>query len=82
MNEIRVNKFSAWEVFFRQFKNPLLLIFIIATIVSFLLGQKTEAFVIWLVMAISIVLGFWNEFQAETIVQDLIKKISFTTTII
>ncbi len=82
MNEIKVNKFSAWEVFLRQFKNPLLLIFLISTVVAFLLGQKTEAFVIWLIMAISIVLGFWNEFQAESIVNDLIKKISFTTTII
>jgi P-type Mg2+ transporter len=81
-NEIKVNKNSAWKVFIRQFKNPLLLIFIISTIVAFLLGQKTEAFVIWFVMALSIVLGFWNEFQAETIVHDLIKKISFTTTII
>lgn len=82
MNEIKVNKFSAWEILIRQFKNPLLLIFLISTIVAFLLGQKTEAFVIWLVMAISIILGFWNEFQAESIVNDLIKKISFTTTII
>jgi Mg2+-importing ATPase len=33
-------------------------------------------------MFISIVLGFWNEYRAESIVHDLIKKISFTTTII
>jgi Mg2+-importing ATPase len=82
MNEIKVNKYSAWTIFIRQFKNPLLLIFIISTIVAFFLGQKTEAFVIWLVMTISVFLGFWNEFQAESIVHDLIKKISFTTTII
>jgi Mg2+-importing ATPase len=82
MNEIKVNKFSGWEVFIRQFKNPLLLIFIISTVVAFLLGQKTEALVIWLVMSLSVLLGFWNEFQAESIVHDLIKKISFTTTII
>jgi len=81
-NEIARSKFSAWSVLFRQFKNPLLLIFIISTIVAFLLGEKTEALAIWLVMTISIVLGFWNEYQAESIVNDLIKKISFTTTII
>jgi P-type Mg2+ transporter len=82
MNEIKINEYSAWKIFFRQFKNPLLLIFLISTVVAFLLGEKTEAFVIWLVMAISIILGFWNEFQAENIVHDLIKKISFTTTVI
>jgi len=82
VNEIKAAKYSVWEIFIRQFKNPLLLIFIISTIVAFILGQKTEAFVIWLVMSASILLGFWNEFQAERIVHDLIKKISFTTTII
>lgn len=81
-NEITIRRFSFWEVLFRQFKNPLLLIFIISTVISFLLGQKTEAFVIWLIMSLSIILGFWNEYQAESVVNDLIKKISFTTTIL
>lgn len=81
-NEIVIKKFSFWEIFFRQFKNPLLLIFIVSTIVAFLLGQRTEALVIWLIMSLSIILGFWNEYQAESIVNDLIKKISFTTTVI
>ncbi len=81
-NEIKLQKFSAWIVLFRQFKNPLLLVFLIATIVSYILGQKTEATVIWIVMFLSVSLGFWNEYQAGRIVNDLIKRISFTTTII
>ncbi len=76
-NEIKRRKFNAWTVFLRQFKNPLLLVFIISTIVAFLLGQKTEAFAIWIVMTLSIILGFWNEYQAEKVVNDLIKRISF-----
>lgn len=66
----------------RQFKNPLLLVFLISTVVAYVLGQNVEATVIWIIMAISILLGFWNEYQAERIVDDLIKKISFTTTVI
>ena len=81
-NEIKRQKFNAWRVLLRQFKNPLLLVFIISTIVSFILGQKTEAFVIWIVMTLSIVLGFYNEYQAEKVINDLIKKISFTITVI
>ena len=81
-NEIKRQKFSAWIVLLRQFKNPLLLVFIISTIVSYILGQKTEAFVIWIVMTLSIVLGFYNEYQAEKVINDLIKKISFTVTVI
>ncbi|HKC05089.1 MAG TPA: magnesium-translocating P-type ATPase [Patescibacteria group bacterium] len=81
-NEITVRKFSAWTILVRQFKNPLLLVFIISTIVAYLIGEKSEALVIWAVMSISIILGFWNEYQAERIVNDLIKRISFTASIV
>lgn len=81
-NEIKANKFSAWAVLIRQFKNPLLLVFIIATIVAFVVGERTEAFVIWAVMALSIILGFVNEYQAERVVNDLIKRITFNVSII
>jgi len=81
-NEIKRQKFSAWIVFLRQFKNPLLLVFLISTVVAFALGQKAEAHAIWIVMAISIILGFVNEYQAEKIVSDLIKRISFTVHVV
>ena len=80
-NEIKRQKFNAWIVLLRQFKNPLLLVFIISTIVAFLLGEKTEAYAIWIVMSLSIILGFWNEYQAERVVQDLIKRISFLVSV-
>lgn len=76
-NEISNKKFSAWKIFLRQFKNPLLLVFIVATIVSYVLGQTIEAVVIWIVMFLSVSSGFWNEYRAEKTVQDLIKRISF-----
>lgn len=81
-NEIKRQKFNVWIVFLRQFKNPLLLVFIISTIVAYLLGEKTQALVIWIVMTLSIILGFWNEYQAEKVVNDLIKKISFTVGVV
>jgi len=81
-NEIVRAKFNAWIVFIRQFKNPLLLVFIISTVVAYILGQNVEATVIWIVMSISIILGFLNEYQAEQVVNDLIKKVSFTVKII
>lgn len=81
-NEITRAKFSAGRIFIRQFKNPLLLVFIISTVVAYLVGEKSEALVIWIVMSISIILGFWNEYQAEKIVNDLVKRVSFTVSII
>lgn len=82
MNEITRPKFNAWVVLFRQFRNPLLLVFIISTVVAYILGQNVEATAIWVVMSISIILGFWNEYRAERTIEDLIKRISFTATVI
>ena len=81
-NEIKLHSFSIWTILLRQFKNPLLLIFIISTIVAFALGQKVEAFAIWAIMTVSIILGFTNEYQAAKVVNDLLKKISYTATVI
>lgn len=81
-NEIPMYSFHMGAILFRQFKNPLLLIFLISTIISFVLGQKTEAYIIWIIMTISITLGFWNEWQAEKTTQDLMRRISYTATII
>ena len=62
-NEIPMYSFHTGTILIHQFKNPLLLIFLISTIIS-------------------IALGFWNEWQAEKTTQDLMKRISYTATII
>lgn len=71
-----------FRILVRQFKNPLLLIFLISTVVAFLIGQRFEAIVIWFIMLVSVALGFWNEYRAEKVVHDLLKKISFTTLVL
>jgi Mg2+-importing ATPase len=69
-------------ILLRQFKNPLLLVFLVSTIVAFAFNQKAEAIAIWLIMIISIALGFWDEYRADKVVKDLLKKISYTATVI
>ncbi len=64
------------NIFLRQLKNPLLFVLAVATTVSFFLGQRSSALVIFIMMSLSVFLGFWNEFTAEKIVQDLLNKIS------
>lgn len=66
----------------RQFNNPFLLVLGIATVVSFLLGETTNAVIIFIMMVVSVLLGFWNEFTAENIVNDLLKKISLMAVVI
>lgn len=81
-NELVFQKFSGVKIFLRQLKNPLLYVLLFATTVAFLLGEKTNSFVIIIMMAISLFMGFWNEYAAEKTIADLLNKISLTTIVI
>jgi len=70
------------KILLRQFKNPLLLILVTATVVAFVFGEKLDALVILFMISLSIGLGFANEFGAEKTVKDLLNKISFLATVI
>ena len=82
-NEIKVNKFSAMEHYFSaSLKTHYFWFLLSPQLLPFVVGERTEAFVIWAVMALSIILGFVNEYQAERVVNDLIKRITFNVSII
>lgn len=81
-NEIVIHKLSGLQVLGRQFKNPLFIILIFATLVSFFTGQRVDALVIFSMILVSVVLGFWNEYSAEKAVSDLLKKISQTAIVL
>ncbi len=81
-NELSLSHVSAWKVFARQLKNPLLYILLITTTVSFAFGSRFSALVVTCMMLLSVFLGFWNEFRAEKTMEDLLKRISFTATVI
>lgn len=81
-NELPMQKFSAGKIIARQLKNPLLYVLVFATATSFFLGEKTNAIVILVMLFISLLMGFWNEFSAEKTIFDLLKKISRTTIVI
>lgn len=81
-NELLLHRASLFQIFLRQLKNPLLLILAVATLLSFFLGERSDSLVIFSMVALSIALGFWNEFTAERTVSDLLKKVSLTATVI
>jgi len=81
-NELKLSHVTAWAVFKRQLQNPLLLILLIATTVSFAFGSKFNSLVVAWMMLLSVGLGFWNEYRAEKTMEDLLKKISFMATVI
>ncbi len=82
VNEIALHRIRPLEIVLRQLNNPLLLILLVATLISYFLGQGSNAMVILWMMALSVVLGFWNEWQSEKTVSDLLHQVSLSAVIL
>jgi len=66
LNELPSQKrFSAGEIFIDQFKTPLVYVLIIASIISFLLKEFTDAGIIFVALLINASIGFFQENKAE-----------------
>ncbi len=62
---------SAWSVLARQLRSWLLLLLVVAAVVSAVVGDRTEALIIGAIMAMSVGLGFFNEYRSEKAVEEL-----------
>jgi Mg2+-importing ATPase len=64
-NAVRTHRVSALSVLTRQMRSALLGLLLVAAAVSFFVGERTDAVVIGLILAVSVGLGFTNEYRAE-----------------
>lgn len=79
-NTIHERKVKFLTIFWRQLtSNPLIIILVIATFVSYFLGQHVSSYYIFSMIILSVILGFWNEYSAAKTVAALLKKISLTS---
>ncbi|MCZ2808891.1 MAG: magnesium-translocating P-type ATPase [Candidatus Bathyarchaeota archaeon] len=82
-NEISKRKVRAGLfIFLSQFKNPLVIILIGASIVAAFLGELTDAMIIIVIVVINGLLGFFQEYRSEKAVERLGKYITFTAKVI
>jgi Ca2+-transporting ATPase len=69
-------------IFLRQFKSPFIYVLLVAAVVSFLLGQKINAFFILAVLIINAVIGTFQEYSAERAATALKKMVPSYATVI
>ena len=74
-NTLGTHRVRATAVLFRQLRNPILILLIGAALVSGLTGGGTNAVIIAVIVVLSVGLGFFNEFRAETAMASLRNKI-------
>ena len=69
-------------ILLNQFKNLLIIILILATLVSFLLGEVVDGTVILTILLLNIFLGFFQDLKAEKAIKSLEKINNDETTVI
>lgn len=71
-NEIKQEKTRSWfSILLDQFKNFLMIILIIATLISFAIGEIVDAIVILAIIILCSLLGFVQEYRSEKAVEAL-----------
>lgn len=81
-NELPGNALSRITILLRQFHNSIFVILILCAMVSGYFGQLDQAIMILAMIALSVVLGFYNEYKAEKIVEELQHKVSIKAVVI
>jgi Ca2+-transporting ATPase len=82
-NELQKQKrASPLGLFVNQFKNVLIIILLIATALSLLIGETVDALIIGVIVVFSAVLGFLQEYRAERALVALKKMLAETVTVL
>ncbi len=82
-NELKKEeKVSPFLIFINQFRNILIIILLIATALSFLIGEVIDGLIIAAIVILSTLLGFIQEYRAERAIEALKKMLSPTITVL
>ena len=76
------NRSDAFTLFIAQFKSPIILILLFATGLSIFLHNLVDASIILIIVVLSGLLGFWQEYSASNAVAKLLVIVQITTTVL
>jgi P-type Ca2+ transporter type 2C len=72
---------SPWTILLEQFKNVLIIVLLVATALSALLGHGVEAIAITVIVLFAVILGFVQEYRAERAIEALRHMAAPTATV-
>ncbi|MEM4291455.1 MAG: cation-transporting P-type ATPase, partial [Archaeoglobaceae archaeon] len=72
-NEIKVKERKPFEVFIRQFLNPLVLVLVASMLFLGYLEHHLEAIIVFAIVILGAITGFLQEWKAESIMKELRK---------
>lgn len=82
-NELRQEeRVSPFVLFLNQFKNLLIIILLVATVLSALVGEHLDAALIFVIVIFCAILGFVQEYRAERALEALKNMLSPTITVL
>jgi len=82
LNAIRSHGVRALSILWNQLRNPLLILLATATLVALYTGEVTDAIIILGIVALSVGLGFFNEYRSARVVEALHDTIRHQTQVV
>ncbi len=79
---VRESRFAALISFLRFFANPLVIILLVASTISLVLGDPVGGLIIIAMVLLSVVLNFFMELQARHAVEEIRKQVATTAAVL
>lgn len=74
-NVLHLKKERHFELFLAQFKSPLILLLLLASVLAFILQDRTESIIIFIIILFSGILSFVQETGAKNAIEKLLKMV-------
>jgi Mg2+-importing ATPase len=81
-NSVSSHRARLLPVLWHQLRSPLLGLLLLAAVVSYFVGQHSDAVIIAVIVAVSVGLGFVNEYRAEKAAEALHSRIRHRTVVV
>ena len=80
-NLLSAHQVSSLEIFLNQFRSSFVYLLLLASALSFFLGERIDGFIIILFVSINATLGFWQEFKVSSSLKKLRALVTKTSNV-